>query len=252
MIRDEDGLLTGYVFIDIAGRDPQSYVAAAGAVLRDKLQLPPGYSISWSGQYEAIERVARRLRLILPLTLLLVFLLLFMSTRSMVKTMIVMLAVPFSAVGAIWFLYLIGYNMSVAVWVGLIALLGVDAETGVFMLLYLDLAYEDAKRRGAMRSLSDLHEAIVQGAAKRLRPKFMTFATMCIGLFPIMWSTGAGAGVMKHIAAPMIGGIFTSFVLELLVYPAIYQLWRWHAAVKHAAAQAPTVSLEGGLLPQAS
>jgi Cu(I)/Ag(I) efflux system membrane protein CusA/SilA len=251
MIRDEDGLLTGYVYVDIAGRDPQSYVAAAGAVLREKLQLPPGYSISWSGQYEAMERVANRLRLILPLTVLLIFLLLFMSTKSIVKTMIVMLAVPFSAVGAIWLLYLIGYNMSVAVWVGLIALLGVDAETGVFMLLYLDLAFEDAKRRGAMRGLSDLHEAIVHGAAKRLRPKFMTFATMCIGLFPIMWSTGAGADVMKHIAAPMIGGIFTSFVLELLVYPAIYQLWKWHTVVKHVAAQAPVVSLEGGLLPQA-
>jgi len=256
MIRDENGLLTGYVYIDLAGRDPQSYIAAAAALLRDKLQLPPGYAMAWSGQYEAMDRVARRLRLILPLTFLLIFLLLFMSTKSVAKTMIVMLAVPFSAVGAIWFLYLVGYNMSVGVWVGLIALLGVDAETGVFMLLYLDLAYEDAKRRDAMHSLDDLREAIVRGAAKRLRPKFMTFATVCIGLLPIMWATGTGSDVMKRIAAPMVGGIFTSFLLELLVYPAVYQLWRWHAAVKHHAAQ-PAVTIEGelregGFLPQAS
>jgi Cu(I)/Ag(I) efflux system membrane protein CusA/SilA len=252
MIRNENGLLTGYVYIDIADRDPQSYLAAANALLRDKLQLPPGYAISWSGQYEAMERIAHRLRLIVPFTILLISLLLFMSTKSVVKTLIVMLAVPFSAVGAIWFLLAMGYNMSAGVWVGLIALLGVDAETGVFMLLYLDLAYEDAKRRGAMVSLHALRESIVQGAAKRLRPKFMTFATMCVGLFPIMWATGTGSEMMKHIAAPMIGGIFTSFVLELLVYPSIYQIWRWHTAVKYQVAQEPGVALEAGLLPQAS
>ncbi len=134
--------------------------------------------------------------------------------------------------GAIWFLYAAGYNMSVAVWVGLIALLGIDAETGVFMLLYLDLAYEEAKRNGRLQNLGDLQEAIVHGAAKRLRPKFMTFATTCIGLFPIMWATGAGSAVMKRIAAPMIGGIFSSFVLELLVYPALYEVWRWNTAGK--------------------
>jgi Cu(I)/Ag(I) efflux system membrane protein CusA/SilA len=147
----------------------------------------------------------------------------------------VLLAVPFSAVGAVWYLYLAGYNMSIGVWVGMIALLGVDAETGVFMLLYLDLAYEEARREGRMRNLTDLQEAIMNGAAKRLRPKFMTFATTCIGLFPIMWASGAGSDVMKRIAAPMVGGIFTSFLLELLVYPAIYEIWRWHTAVKHQA-----------------
>jgi Cu(I)/Ag(I) efflux system membrane protein CusA/SilA len=140
--------------------------------------------------------------------------------------MIILLAVPFSAVGAIFFLYLAGYNMSVGVWVGLIALLGIDAETGVYMLLYLDLAYEEAMRQGRLRNIADLTEAIVQGAAKRLRPKFMTFATMCVGLLPILWSTGTGSEVMKRIAAPMVGGIFTSFLLELLVYPAIYAVWR--------------------------
>jgi Cu(I)/Ag(I) efflux system membrane protein CusA/SilA len=238
MIRNENGLLTGYVYVDVAGRDPQSYVTEANQLLRDRLKLPTGYSIAWSGQYEAMQRVKERLKLVVPATLLLICLLLYFNTGSMPKVMIVLLAVPFSAVGAIWFLYVTGYNMSVAVWVGLIALLGIDAETGVFMLLYLDLAYEEAKREGRLHSLGELREAIVHGAAKRLRPKFMTFATTCIGLFPIMWATGAGSDVMKRIAAPMVGGIFTSFVLELLVYPAIYEVWRWNTSVKQAAGTA--------------
>ena len=229
MIRDEDGLLTGYVYVDVADRDPQSYVTEAGALLRDQVKLPPGYAISWSGQYEAIQRVKHRLSRVVPLTLGIVILLLYANTRSLTKTMIILLAVPFSAVGAVCFLYLAGYNMSIGVWVGLIALMGVDAETGVYMLLYLDLAYEEARHLGRLQDLSGLREAIVQGAAKRLRPKFMTFATMCIGLFPIMWSTGTGADVMKRIAAPMVGGIFASFILELLVYPAIYAIWRQRA-----------------------
>jgi Cu(I)/Ag(I) efflux system membrane protein CusA/SilA len=232
MIRDEDGLLTGYVFVDVADRDPGSYVAEASEMLRNALQLPVGYALIWTGQYEAMQRVKAHLTVIVPLTLFLVFLLLYMNTKSITKTMIVLLAVPFSAVGAVWFLYLLGYNMSVAVWVGLIALLGVDAETGVFMLLYLDLAYEKAKREGRLRSLSELRQAILEGAVRRLRPKLMTVATMFIGLIPIMWSTGTGADVMKRIAAPMIGGIFTSFMLELLVYPAIYEIWKWHFEVK--------------------
>ncbi len=232
MIRDEDAMLTGYVFLDIAGTDPERYIKDGQAVLREKIHLPAGYTISWSGQYESMERVRRRLGYVVPLTLALVFLLLFINTRSLTKTLIVLLAVPFSAVGAIWFLYLAGYNMSAAVWVGLIALLGVDAETGVFMLLYLDLAYDEAKRQGRLHSLTELREAIVRGAAKRLRPKFMTFATTCIGLLPIMWANGVGSDVMKRIAAPMIGGILTSFLLELLVYPGIYEVWRWHTEVR--------------------
>jgi copper/silver efflux system protein len=232
MIRDENGMLTGYVYVDVADRDPASYISEAGALLRDQLKLQPGYSISWAGQYEAMERVKHRLMRIVPLTLVLVILLLYANTRSAVKTMIILLAVPFSAVGAIFFLYLAGYNMSVGAWVGLIALLGIDAETGVYMLLYLDLAYEEAKREGRLNSLAGLTEAIVQGAAKRLRPKFMTFATMCVGLLPILWSTGTGAEVMKRIAAPMVGGIFTSFLLELLVYPAIYAVWRQRSLAK--------------------
>ncbi len=226
MIRDENGMLTGYVYIDLADRDPAGYIAEAGGLLREQLKLQPGYSFAWAGQYEAMTRVRQRLTRIIPITLALVVFLLYLNTRSTVKTMIILLAVPFSAVGAIFFLYMAGYNMSVGVWVGLIALLGIDAETGVYMLLYLDLAYEEAIQQGRLRNLGDLTEAIVQGAAKRLRPKFMTFATMCVGLLPILWSTGTGSEVMKRIAAPMVGGIFTSFLLELLVYPAIYAVWR--------------------------
>ena len=194
MIRDEDGLLTGYVFVDVAGRDISSYVDEASRVVREQVKLPPGYAVLWSGQYEAMARVRARLAYIIPFTLFVVFVLLYLNTRSLVKTAIVLLAVPFSAVGAIWYLYLLGYNMSIAVWVGLIALLGVDAETGVFMLLYLDLAYEKASREGRLRTLADLQATIVEGAAKRLRPKFMTVATMFVGLIPIMWATGTGSG----------------------------------------------------------
>jgi Cu(I)/Ag(I) efflux system membrane protein CusA/SilA len=241
MLRNENGLLTGYVYVDITGRDPSGYVEEARQLLRDKLKLPAGYSVAWSGQYEAIERVAQRLKLVVPLTLFLILVLLYMNTRSFTKTFIVLLAVPFSAIGAVWLLYLLGYNMSVGVWVGLIALLGVDAETGVFMLLYLDLAYEQAKREGRLRTLRELQEAILQGAVKRLRPKFMTVAAAFLGLAPIMWSTGSGSDMMKHIAAPMIGGIITSFLLELVVYPAVYQIWKWNFELKRQLAPEPVL-----------
>jgi Cu(I)/Ag(I) efflux system membrane protein CusA/SilA len=231
MIRNEDGLLTGYVFVDVDGRDLDSYVQDADALIRSKVKLPPGYAAMWSGQFEAMARVRDRLTYIIPLTLFIVFLLLYFNTRSLTKTAIVALAVPFSAIGAVWYLYLLGYNMSIAVWVGLIALMGVDAETGVFMLLYLDLSYERAKKEGRLTSLAALQEAIVHGAAKRLRPKFMTVATTFLGFFPIMWATGTGSDVWKRIAAPMVGGVFTSFLLELIVYPAIYEIWKWHAEV---------------------
>ena len=234
MIRNEDGLLAGYVYVDIAGRDPRSYIEEADRLIRDKVNLPPGYAVAWSGQYEAMERVQERLKVVLPLTVFIIFLLLYLNTQSVTKTCIVLLAVPFSAIGAIWLLYLLGYNMSIAVWVGLIALLGVDAETGVFMLLYLDLAYAQAKKEGRMGSLAELRTAVLQGAVTRLRPKFMTTATTFLGLFPIMWSIGTGSDVMKRIAAPLIGGIFTSFLLELIVYPIIYETWKWHSEVKVA------------------
>ncbi|MBZ5701609.1 MAG: CusA/CzcA family heavy metal efflux RND transporter [Acidobacteriia bacterium] len=232
MIRDENGRLSGYVYVDVTGRDIGGYVRDAKKAVLDQVQVPPGYQLVWSGQYEYMERVKERLKLVVPVTLFIVFLLLYFNTRSTVKTLIILLAVPFSAVGAVWFLYLLGYNMSIAVWVGLIALLGVDAETAVFMLLYLDLAYHEAKQNGQMRSWDDLRESIVHGAVKRLRPKVMTVACMFFGLLPILWSTGAGADVMKRIAAPMIGGIFTSFILELVVYPPIFAIWKWNGEVK--------------------
>jgi Cu(I)/Ag(I) efflux system membrane protein CusA/SilA len=204
----------------------------------ERVVLPAGYSLQWSGQYEYMARVKERLALVVPVTIGLVFFLLYLNTRSIAKTMIVMLAVPFSAVGAIWFLYLLDYNVSIAVWVGLIALLGLDAETGIFMLLYLDLAYDEWKSKGRMRSLADLKEAIHHGAVKRVRPKVMTVACAGAGLVPILWSTGTGADVMKRIAAPMVGGLLTSFIMELLVYPPIFLLWKWWSEVRHEAAGA--------------
>ena len=236
MIRDENGLLSGYVYVDVAGRDLGGYVDEARRAVRDQVepQLPTGYSLAWSGQYEYLTRVRERLTFVLPLTIFIIFLLLYLNTKSVVKTLIVFLAVPFSAVGAVWLVHMLGYNMSIAVWVGLIALMGVDAETGVFMLLYLDLAYDEWKKKGLLTGWGGLREAILHGAVKRVRPKVMTVACMFMGLFPIMWSTGSGADTMKRIAAPMIGGIFTSFVMELVVYPAIYAIWKWHFEVKPA------------------
>jgi len=237
MIRDENGRLSGYVYVDVdtGKRDIGGYIADAKAAVARTLKLPTGYTLIWSGQYEAMQRVAEKLKVVLPVTLFLIFALLYGNTKSVGKTFLILLAVPFSAVGAIWFLYALGYHMSIGVWVGLIALLGLDAETGVFMLLYLDLAYDEMKAAGAMRTREDLEAAIMHGAVKRVRPKVMTVACAFFGLVPIMWSTGAGADVMKRIAAPMIGGLFTSFLMELLVYPAIYLLWKWHSEVKKAA-----------------
>jgi Cu(I)/Ag(I) efflux system membrane protein CusA/SilA len=232
MIRNEDGLLTGYVYIDLSRSDTGSYIEEAAALIRKEVPLPAGYAVSWSGEYEALVRVRDRLTVVVPVTLFLILLLLYLNTRSAVKTSIVLLSVPFSAIGAFWLLYLLNYNLSIGVWVGMIALLGVDAETGVFMLLYLDLAYDQAKKEGRLRSLADLQEAIRYGAVMRLRPKFMTVATTFIGLVPILWSIGMGSDVMKRIAAPMVGGIFTSFLLELMVYPAIYQIWKWNFELK--------------------
>ena len=235
MLRNENGMLAGCVYVDVAGRDVGGYVAAAKEAVSASVAVPPGYTLAWSGQYEAMARVRERLKTVLPLTLFLILLLLYLNTRSAAKTVIILLAVPFSAVGAIWLLNLLGYNMSIGVWVGLIALMGVDAETGVFMLLYLDLAFQEWRQAGRMRGHADLRQAIVHGAVKRIRPKFMTVATMFVGLAPIMWSHGAGADVMKRIAAPMIGGIFTSFILELVVHPAIYEVWKWRSVRERAA-----------------
>jgi len=235
MIRDENGKLAGYVYIDVdtARRDLGSFVDDAKRAVASQLRIPAGYTLQWSGQYEAMERVRQRMLVVVPLTLFVVAFLIYLNTRSMPKTMLVLLAVPFSAVGAVWLLWALGYNMSIGVWVGLIALLGLDAETGIFMLLYLDLAYDEMKPRNR----EQLREAIYHGAVKRVRPKVMTVACAFFGLVPIMWSTGAGADVMKRIAAPMIGGLFTSFLMELLVYPAIYYRWKWSADVRQVAVE---------------
>lgn len=226
MIRDENGMLAGYVYVDITGRDVGSYVTEARKIVLKNIQLPAGYALQWSGQYENMLRVRERLKIVIPITIFLIFILLYINTKSPVKASIVLLAVPFSLVGAVWFLYLLNYNMSIAVWVGMIALMGLDAETGIFMLLFLDMSYNDRVQQGKMKTKEDLDEAIVHGAVKRIRPKMMTVMAMFMGLLPIMWSMGSGADMMKRIAAPMIGGIFTSFIMELLVYPPIYAIWK--------------------------
>jgi Cu(I)/Ag(I) efflux system membrane protein CusA/SilA len=228
MIRDESGLLAGYVYVDFdtSKIDVGTYVDEAKRAVAAKVTLPTGYSLSWSGQYENMLRVKERLKLILPVTLLLIFGLLYLNTKSAVKAAIVMLAVPFSAIGAVWLLWFLGYNVSIAVWVGMIALMGLDAETGVFMLLFLDLSHDEAKAAGKLNGDHDLVEAIIHGAVKRVRPKAMTVCAAMLGLLPILWSTGTGADLMKRIAAPMVGGLGTSFLMELLVYPAVYYLWK--------------------------
>jgi Cu(I)/Ag(I) efflux system membrane protein CusA/SilA len=224
MVRSEDGKLVGYVFLDTT-RAMSDYIADAQRVVAS-LPLPSGVRIAWVGQFQYLERARARLAVVVPITLVIVCLLIFLNTRSLVETGIVLLAVPFSLVGAIWLVYLLGYHMSVAVWIGMIALAGLDAETGVVMLLYLTLAHRSRKAAGQLRTRDDLREAIVEGAAHRIRPKLMTVLTMMIGLMPVLWSTGTGADVMKRIAAPMVGGLVTSFVLELLVYPAVFAIWK--------------------------
>jgi len=235
MIRNENGMLAGYVYVDVAGRDIGHYVDEAKRRVAALVKLPSGYTLQWSGQYENLTRVKERLKVVVPLTLFLIVVLLYQNTKSAAKTGIVLLAVPFSLVGAICLLYLLGYHVSIGVWVGLIALLGLDAETGIFMLLFLDLAYHDRVRRGVMKTWHDLEEAVVHGAVKRIRPKLMTVAATFIGLVPIMWAMGTGSDLMKRIAAPMVGGILTSFLLELLVYPPLYAMWKWHGEMKRGA-----------------
>jgi Cu(I)/Ag(I) efflux system membrane protein CusA/SilA len=225
MIRSEGGKLVGFVFVD-TDRPIADYVAEAKTVVSRAVVLPAGTRLAWVGQFKYFERARERLKWVIPLTLGIVMLLLYFNTQSVVETAIVMLAVPFSLVGAIWLLYLLHYHLSVAVWVGMIALAGLDAETGVVMLLYLTLAHARRERDGTLKTFGDLREAIVDGAAKRLRPKLMTVSTMIIGLVPVLWSTGTGADVMKRIAAPMVGGLVTSFLLELTVYPALFAIWK--------------------------
>jgi copper/silver efflux system protein len=225
-IRDEQGSLAGIVFVDVAGRDLAGYVAEAQRVIRGQVPLKPGYRLEWGGQFQYLERAKARLQIVVPLTVFLIFVLLYLNFRSVSRSLIVLLSVPFGVVGAIVYLSLLHYHLSVAVWVGIIALAGVAAETGVIMIIFLDEAYDRWEREGRLRSLADLRDAIIEGAVQRVRPKMMTASVILFGLLPIMWSHGAGADVMKRIAAPMIGGMVTSTVLTLLVIPAIYTLWR--------------------------
>jgi Cu(I)/Ag(I) efflux system membrane protein CusA/SilA len=230
-VKSESATPNAWIYVDVKGVDIGTYVemarrAVQDALARGAIRLPSGYNIFWSGQYEYMLRAKQRLMLVVPLTLLIIVLIIYLNTRSAIKTAIVLLAVPFSLVGAIWILYLLNYNLSVAVWVGLIALAGLDAETGVVMLLYLDLAYSQWHREGRLRNQNDLRDAIYHGAVKRVRPKAMTAAVIIAGLLPILWSHGAGADVMKRIATPMIGGVVTSTIMELAVYPAIFYAWR--------------------------
>ena len=230
-IKSEGAVPNAWIYVDVKGIDLGTYVQTAmhavnDAVAKGQINLPSGYNIFWSGQYEYMQRAKQRLLLVVPLTLLIIVLIIYLNTRSAIKTAIVMLAVPFSLVGAFAAIHWLGYNMSVAVWVGIIALAGLDAETGVVMLLYLDIAYEQWIKQGRMRNVADLRDAIYHGAVKRVRPKAMTACVIIAGLMPIMWSHGAGADVMKRIATPMIGGVVTSAIMELLVYPAIFYAWR--------------------------
>ena len=225
-IADEAGALAGLVSVAVSGRDLRGYVQEAQRVVRERVTLPSGYRLIWTGQYEHLVRAEERLKLVVPVTLALILLLLYLNFRSLAKSLIVLLSVPFAAIGAIWYLDYLGYNLSVAVWVGIIALAGVAAETGVVMLVYLDEAYERRMRAGLMTTAHDLREAIMEGAVQRVRPKMMTVAAIMGGLLPIMWTTGTGADVMKRIAAPMIGGMVSSTVLTLLVIPVLYALWR--------------------------
>ncbi|MES0334897.1 MAG: CusA/CzcA family heavy metal efflux RND transporter, partial [Candidatus Magnetobacterium sp. LHC-1] len=224
-IKSEEGMLTAYVYIDFSGRDVGGYVTEARAKVAS-LEIPTGYRLVWSGEYEYLVKTHERLKIVLPLTAFIIFVLIYFNTKSFTKTLIVLLAVPFSLVGSFWLLYLLHYNMSIAVWVGLIALAGLDAETGVVMLLYLELSYEEWQRKGLLVGRAGLREAIMHGAVKRIRPKIMTVSVILAGLVPIMFSHGAGSDVMKRIAAPMVGGVVTSTILELIIYPAIYMIWK--------------------------
>jgi Cu(I)/Ag(I) efflux system membrane protein CusA/SilA len=230
-IKDEDGALTGWVYVDInPDRDIGGYVADAKRAVSEKIEkaglLPAGYQLVWAGQYEYMLRVEQRLKIVLPLTLALIFVLLYANFKSIPQVFIILLSVPFAITGSIWILWMLHYNLSIAVWVGVIALAGLAAQTGIVMIVYLDEAFHTYQAAGKMKTQYDLFEAITYGAVQRVRPKLMTVSTMLLGLLPLLWAHGAGADVMQRIAAPMIGGLITSSVLTLEIVPAIYSIWR--------------------------
>ncbi|HRE05698.1 MAG TPA: efflux RND transporter permease subunit, partial [Opitutaceae bacterium] len=230
LIKNENGALTGWVYIDMTGRDIGGYVAEAKQVVRDKIEktglLPSGYRLEWTGQYEYMLRVKERLKVVIPITLALIFVLLYMNFKSIPETFIILLSIPFAMTGSIWFLWMMGYNLSIAVWVGIIALSGLAAQTGTVMIIYLDEAFHSYQKAGKMKTQHDLFEAITYGAVQRVRPKLMTVCMITFGLVPALWAHGAGAEAIQRIAAPMIGGLVTSTILTLEIVPAIYSLWR--------------------------
>jgi len=225
-VRTEGAVPTAWVYVDVAGRDIGSYVKDAQKAVNEMVTLPPGYSLVWSGQYEYMQRAAETMKLVIPATVAIIFLLLYFNFRNVGETLIVMLSLPFALVGGIWFVWALGYNWSVAVTIGFIALAGVAAETGVVMLIYLDHAWQARVARGVHPTLGDLYDAVIEGAVGRVRPKMMTVTAIMAGLLPILWGDGTGASVMKRIAAPMVGGMISSTVLTLVVIPAVYSLWR--------------------------
>jgi Cu(I)/Ag(I) efflux system membrane protein CusA/SilA len=243
VVRTEDAQPTAWVYVDVVGRDIAGYVAEAKAMVDAEVRLPQGYTLVWSGQYEYMQRAKERMKLVIPATLAIVFLLLYFNFRSVPETLIVMLSLPFALVGGIWFLWLLGYNWSVAVAIGFIALAGVAAETGVVMLIYLDHAWERKRAQGTRPTLLGLYEAVMEGAVERVRPKLMTVTAIMAGLLPILWGGGAGSSVMKRIAAPMVGGMISSTILTLIVIPAVYALWREREVTRES-------RLQSGSLPR--
>jgi Cu(I)/Ag(I) efflux system membrane protein CusA/SilA len=235
MIRDEDGMLAGYVYVDMASRDVGGYVEELKRAVHEKVELPPGYTLAWSGQYEFMQRVQERLKIFVPLTVAIIFVLFYFTFRSVAETLMVMLGVPFALVGGIWYLVWLEYNMSIAVWVGLIALAGVAAETSAVMLAYLDEACDRRKAAGQLQTHQDLLLTVHTGAVERIRPMAMAGLANILGLFPVMWAAGTGADVMKRLAAPMVGGVGSAMLLTLVVIPSLYVIWRWHTDVKRGA-----------------
>ena len=228
MIRDENGMLSGYVFIDMSGRDVGSYVSDLKKIVKEKIKLQSGYTLSWSGQYEFMERVKARLKIFIPLTIIIIFVLYYFAFRSIAETLMVMLGVPFALVGGMALLYFLNYNMSIAVWVGMIALAGIAAETSAVMLAYLDNAYNKLQKAGKLNNFDDLLDMVHKAAVERIRPMAMAGLANVIGLLPIMWATGTGADVMKRLSAPMVGGVLSAMILTLIVIPVVYVMWRWH------------------------
>ena len=247
MIRDENGLLSGYVYVDMAGRDIGGYVEDLKRVVRDKVILPPGYTLAWSGQYEFMQRVQERLKIFVPLTLASIFILFYFTFRSVAETLMVMLGVPFALVGGVWYLVWLDYNMSIAVWVGFIALAGIAAETSALMLAYLDEACAERRATGQFHTFQDVLHAVHAGAVQRIRPMAMVSLANILGLIPVMWATGTGADVMKRLAAPMVRGVLSAMLLTLVVMPALYVIWRWQTDVKRqpGAGQRTTVDVTG-------